>query len=190
MRSHPTAPTLCPGGTPDPPHPNPADQRWDPEPHLQPEWGHQPVSAGGGAGPGGGHAWAEGGHMDQGLPPGRARVEAPESFPLPRKPNTLKQKNGFPPNFIHSLDSSHMMLTALHCYRWAGRTPPSSVHHLLRAGPVQGVGDAQGTQRVAKAGWEARSDRVRGLGQRLTAGEDPSHVGCWSCCPEKDYASM
>lgn len=41
----------------------------------------------------------------------------PEPFPLPRKPNTLKQKNGFPPNFIHSLDSSHMMLTALHCYR-------------------------------------------------------------------------
>uniref|UniRef100_A0A8C5ZEX8 DNA-directed RNA polymerase n=1 Tax=Marmota marmota marmota TaxID=9994 RepID=A0A8C5ZEX8_MARMA len=35
----------------------------------------------------------------------------------PEKPNTLKQKNGFPPNFIHSLDSTHMMLTALHCYR-------------------------------------------------------------------------
>ncbi|XP_076977543.1 DNA-directed RNA polymerase, mitochondrial isoform X2 [Tamandua tetradactyla] len=34
-----------------------------------------------------------------------------------QKPNTLKQRNGFPPNFIHSLDSSHMMLTALHCYR-------------------------------------------------------------------------
>ncbi|XP_045686780.1 DNA-directed RNA polymerase, mitochondrial [Phyllostomus hastatus] len=34
-----------------------------------------------------------------------------------QKPNILKQKNGFPPNFIHSLDSSHMMLTALHCYR-------------------------------------------------------------------------
>nr|XP_012601324.1 DNA-directed RNA polymerase, mitochondrial [Microcebus murinus] len=34
-----------------------------------------------------------------------------------QKPNTQKQKNGFPPNFIHSLDSSHMMLTALHCYR-------------------------------------------------------------------------
>ncbi|KAK2082223.1 hypothetical protein P7K49_039448 [Saguinus oedipus] len=33
------------------------------------------------------------------------------------KPNKLKQKNGFPPNFIHSLDSTHMMLTALHCYR-------------------------------------------------------------------------
>ncbi|XP_038627743.1 DNA-directed RNA polymerase, mitochondrial [Tachyglossus aculeatus] len=33
-----------------------------------------------------------------------------------QKPNTMKQKNAFPPNFIHSLDSTHMMLTALHCY--------------------------------------------------------------------------
>nr|XP_012230354.1 PREDICTED: DNA-directed RNA polymerase, mitochondrial [Linepithema humile] len=31
------------------------------------------------------------------------------------KPDTMKQKNAFPPNFIHSLDSSHMMLTSLHC---------------------------------------------------------------------------
>lgn len=31
------------------------------------------------------------------------------------QPNVLRQKNGFPPNFIHSLDSSHMMLTALNC---------------------------------------------------------------------------
>ncbi|XP_059474955.1 DNA-directed RNA polymerase, mitochondrial [Neocloeon triangulifer] len=31
------------------------------------------------------------------------------------QPNTVKQKNAFPPNFIHSLDSSHMMLTSLHC---------------------------------------------------------------------------
>ncbi|OQR78109.1 DNA-directed RNA polymerase, partial [Tropilaelaps mercedesae] len=30
------------------------------------------------------------------------------------RPNVNKQKNAFPPNFIHSLDSSHMMLTALH----------------------------------------------------------------------------
>lgn len=45
-----------------------------------------------------------------------------------RKPNILKQKNGFPPNFIHSLDSSHMMLTALHCYRWA--LYPHSTHSL------------------------------------------------------------
>ncbi|KFO28925.1 DNA-directed RNA polymerase, mitochondrial isoform X2 [Fukomys damarensis] len=34
-----------------------------------------------------------------------------------QKPKVVKQKNGFPPNFIHSLDSCHMMLTALHCYR-------------------------------------------------------------------------
>ncbi|KAL5280867.1 POLRMT family protein [Megaselia abdita] len=33
------------------------------------------------------------------------------------KPNIMKQKNAFPPNFIHSLDSSHMMLTSLHCER-------------------------------------------------------------------------
>ncbi|XP_076228642.1 mitochondrial RNA polymerase isoform X2 [Nomia melanderi] len=29
-------------------------------------------------------------------------------------PDTLKQKNAFAPNFIHSLDSTHMMLTSLH----------------------------------------------------------------------------
>ncbi|XP_074524126.1 DNA-directed RNA polymerase, mitochondrial isoform X2 [Halichoeres trimaculatus] len=32
------------------------------------------------------------------------------------RPDTVKQKNAFPPNFIHSLDSTHMMLTALSCY--------------------------------------------------------------------------
>ncbi|KOC63963.1 DNA-directed RNA polymerase, mitochondrial [Habropoda laboriosa] len=31
------------------------------------------------------------------------------------KPDTMKQRNAFPPNFIHSLDSTHMMLTSLHC---------------------------------------------------------------------------
>ncbi|CAI9740619.1 DNA-directed RNA polymerase, mitochondrial [Octopus vulgaris] len=33
------------------------------------------------------------------------------------KPNSVKQKNAFPPNFVHSLDSTHMLLTALHCIR-------------------------------------------------------------------------
>ncbi|XP_052284734.1 DNA-directed RNA polymerase, mitochondrial-like isoform X3 [Dreissena polymorpha] len=28
-----------------------------------------------------------------------------------------RQKNGFSPNFVHSLDATHMMLTALHCHR-------------------------------------------------------------------------
>uniref|UniRef100_A0AAR5Q1A0 DNA-directed RNA polymerase n=1 Tax=Dendroctonus ponderosae TaxID=77166 RepID=A0AAR5Q1A0_DENPD len=42
-----------------------------------------------------------------------------DSFVLDQfdKPNVMKQKNAFPPNFIHSLDSSHMMLTSLHCAR-------------------------------------------------------------------------
>ncbi|KAK0087015.1 hypothetical protein PV325_001969 [Microctonus aethiopoides] len=31
------------------------------------------------------------------------------------KPNAIKQKNAFAPNFVHSLDSCHMMLTSLHC---------------------------------------------------------------------------
>lgn len=31
--------------------------------------------------------------------------------------NTSKQRTAFPPNYIHSLDSSHMMLTSLHCQR-------------------------------------------------------------------------
>jgi DNA-directed RNA polymerase len=35
--------------------------------------------------------------------------------PVSQSPNSRKQKNGFPPNFIHSLDSTHMMLTALSC---------------------------------------------------------------------------
>lgn len=49
----------------------------------------------------------------------------------------MKQKNAFPPNFVHSLDSSHMMLTSLFCER-AGITfvsvhdcywtHPSTVH--------------------------------------------------------------
>lgn len=31
--------------------------------------------------------------------------------------NSSKQRSGFPPNYIHSLDSSHMMLTSLFCQR-------------------------------------------------------------------------
>ncbi|VDM45043.1 unnamed protein product [Toxocara canis] len=32
-------------------------------------------------------------------------------------PVMMKQVNAFPPNFVHSLDSTHMMLTSLHCHR-------------------------------------------------------------------------
>ena len=37
---------------------------------------------------------------------------------LPRKSHKvhrMRQRNAFPPNFIHSLDASHMMMTALAC---------------------------------------------------------------------------
>uniref|UniRef100_A0A4W3HZ33 DNA-directed RNA polymerase n=1 Tax=Callorhinchus milii TaxID=7868 RepID=A0A4W3HZ33_CALMI len=43
------------------------------------------------------------------------------SHDVAQRPDTVKQKNAFAPNFIHSLDSTHMMLTALYCYR-AGLT--------------------------------------------------------------------
>ena len=33
------------------------------------------------------------------------------TFPV----NAIKQASAFPPNFIHSLDATHMMLTALEC---------------------------------------------------------------------------
>ncbi|KAH8413246.1 hypothetical protein KR009_009118 [Drosophila setifemur] len=45
------------------------------------------------------------------------KVTANMSMDMYERPNILKQKNAFPPNFIHSLDSSHMMLTSLHCER-------------------------------------------------------------------------
>ncbi|XP_060819906.1 DNA-directed RNA polymerase, mitochondrial isoform X2 [Bombus pascuorum] len=32
-----------------------------------------------------------------------------------KKPDSIKQRNAFAPNFIHSLDSTHMMLTGLNC---------------------------------------------------------------------------
>jgi len=41
-------------------------------------------------------------------------------------PDSRKQRGAFPPNFVHSLDSTHMMLTALFCQR-SGATF-SSVH--------------------------------------------------------------
>lgn len=32
-----------------------------------------------------------------------------------KQPNPLKQRNAFPPNYIHSLDACHMMLTSINC---------------------------------------------------------------------------
>nr|XP_033811524.1 DNA-directed RNA polymerase, mitochondrial [Geotrypetes seraphini] len=44
-------------------------------------------------------------------------VSLKSTFDTTEKPDTVKQKNAFSPNFIHSLDSTHMMLTSLHCHR-------------------------------------------------------------------------
>nr|XP_033937151.1 DNA-directed RNA polymerase, mitochondrial [Pseudochaenichthys georgianus] len=38
------------------------------------------------------------------------------NYDTKQMPDTVKQKNAFPPNFIHSLDSTHMMLTSLYCH--------------------------------------------------------------------------
>ncbi|XP_028178400.1 DNA-directed RNA polymerase, mitochondrial [Ostrinia furnacalis] len=46
-------------------------------------------------------------------PPSAAQYRAP--LDRQQRPCTMKQRNAFPPNFIHSLDSSHMMLTGLRC---------------------------------------------------------------------------
>ncbi|CAF0957151.1 unnamed protein product [Adineta ricciae] len=40
-----------------------------------------------------------------------------DNFSSFARPNHIKQKNAFPPNYVHSLDSTHMMLTALQCAR-------------------------------------------------------------------------
>lgn len=34
---------------------------------------------------------------------------------VPATVNSTKQASAFPPNFVHSLDATHMMLTALEC---------------------------------------------------------------------------
>ena len=39
------------------------------------------------------------------------------SAPVQRQVNVQRQKSAFPPNYVHSLDSTHMMLTATACRR-------------------------------------------------------------------------
>ena len=50
---------------------------------------------------------------------------SPSEVPV-KKVSKMKHKNGFPPNFIHSLDSCHMMLTSLHL--WSKGITFASVH--------------------------------------------------------------
>lgn len=58
--------------------------------------------------------------------------------------NSIKQRNAFSPNFIHSLDSCHMMLTSLNCERagitfvsvhdcfWTHPSTVTSMNHICR----------------------------------------------------------
>ncbi|KAF8773555.1 DNA-directed RNA polymerase like protein [Argiope bruennichi] len=63
-------------------------------------------------------------HKEITLKSGKFSIQGKESclnytshFEPYQSPNIRKQKNGFAPNFIHSLDASHMMLTSLFCQR-------------------------------------------------------------------------
>ncbi len=40
-------------------------------------------------------------------------VHQTDASPIQR----VRQRSAFPPNFIHSIDSSHMMLTAIACHK-------------------------------------------------------------------------
>lgn len=42
-----------------------------------------------------------------------------EFFCLFIRVDSRKQRNGFPPNYIHSIDASHMMLTSLEMNRYS-----------------------------------------------------------------------
>lgn len=46
-----------------------------------------------------------------------------------------RQKSAFPPNFIHSIDSSHMMMTAIECAK-EGPNPSHPVLHSADTAPI------------------------------------------------------
>lgn len=66
--------------------------------------------------------------------------EENDSLPV----NTRKQRTAFPPNYVHSLDSTHMMLTALQCHEagltyasvhdsyWTHASSVDTMNHILR----------------------------------------------------------
>jgi DNA-directed RNA polymerase len=58
-------------------------------------------------------------HMVRTVLQSAAILKAPDQCPVARS----KQRSAFPPNYIHSLDSSHMMMTAIEC-SGAGASPP------------------------------------------------------------------
>ncbi|UYV77364.1 POLRMT [Cordylochernes scorpioides] len=66
--------------------------------------------------------------------PKKNKLVPERNFTTPfTNPDTRSQKNAFPANFIHSLDSSHLMATALHCQK-AGLNF-ATVHDCYRTHP-------------------------------------------------------
>lgn len=43
------------------------------------------------------------------------KIDENVAFDTLKNPNSMKQRNAFPPNYIHSLDACHMMLTSTNC---------------------------------------------------------------------------
>ena len=56
-------------------------------------------------------------HMVRTVLQSAAILKAPDQCPVARS----KQRTAFPPNYIHSLDSSHMMMTASECEKAGAR---------------------------------------------------------------------
>ena len=88
-------------------------------------------------------------------------------------PNPIKERNGFPPNFIHSLDSTHMMLTSLHMRAGAGRTF-ASIHdcYWTHAEAVDDMNTVCRRQFVALHSQPVLESLVRDMCARLDAKEE------------------
>ena len=61
-------------------------------------------------------------HMVRTVLQSAAILKAPDQCPVARS----KQRTAFPPNYIHSLDSSHMMMTASECSQAGARLKSES----------------------------------------------------------------
>ncbi len=73
-----------------------------------------------------------------------------------------RQRSAFPPNYIHCIDSSHMMLTALACQR-AGASPP---HPAPRCALADGPRVWPSERGAASLGTLTRALRLVGASRR------------------------
>jgi len=105
------------------------------------------------------------------------------------RPNAMKQRNAFPPNYVHSLDSAHMMLTSLHCQR-AGLTFVS-VHdcYWTHAASVPAMNRVCREQFVSLHSRPLLEELAEGLLSRFshssTSSEDDKVASVLAAVPEK-----